>query len=92
VDKKFFKFEYCLLRPANRTLKYFFVKVNLYKTPVTDVPTTYVNIFMKHLLNKLLKYPFKHDLMADRVSTEVGNHRMTNILPFPERKHMNKMN
>jgi len=46
----------------------------------------------EHLLNKLLKYPFKHDLMADRVSTEVGNHRMTNILPFPERKHMNKMN
>nr|XP_044251831.1 uncharacterized protein LOC108065048 [Drosophila takahashii] len=36
-DKEFSNFEYCRLKSVNRTYKYFSLKANLYKTPVTDV-------------------------------------------------------
>ncbi|XP_017077353.1 uncharacterized protein LOC108112113 [Drosophila eugracilis] len=37
VDPDFCNFEYCFLKSVNRTYKYYLLKVNLYKTPVTKV-------------------------------------------------------
>ncbi|KAI8044713.1 hypothetical protein M5D96_000884 [Drosophila gunungcola] len=35
--------------------------------------------------------PFDHDLVVDKLSTEIVNHRFTNILPFPEGGYMVEM-
>ncbi|XP_070137697.1 uncharacterized protein [Drosophila bipectinata] len=40
LDKSFDDFEYCYLKSVNRSYKYFSVKVNLFKTPVTKVTGT----------------------------------------------------
>ncbi|XP_041675671.1 uncharacterized protein LOC121530527 [Drosophila eugracilis] len=41
VDPNFCKFEYCLLKSVNRTYKYFMVKLNLYKTPLTKAKVNF---------------------------------------------------
>nr|XP_043068297.1 uncharacterized protein LOC122321631 [Drosophila bipectinata] len=40
VDKSFDDFDYCYLKSVNRSYKYFFIKVNLFKTPITKIKVT----------------------------------------------------
>ncbi|XP_043068538.1 uncharacterized protein [Drosophila bipectinata] len=41
LDKTFSDFEYCFLKSINRTYKYFSLKVNLFKVPVTKVKVNF---------------------------------------------------
>ncbi|EDV32509.2 uncharacterized protein Dana_GF19730 [Drosophila ananassae] len=126
LDKTFSDFEYCYLKSINRTYKYFSLKVNLFKVPITSVkinlalykrfngykPFLYNVTFdaCKFLMNRksqpvsLYFYeffssvsnmnhscPYDHDLIMEKLTTDIINHRFTKILPFPDGDYMIKM-
>ncbi|XP_017077347.1 uncharacterized protein LOC108112108 [Drosophila eugracilis] len=127
VDPDFCNFEYCYLKSVNRTYKYFMLKVNLYKIPVTKVKvnfaiykfangykpfmynvtvdackflknpksnpvTDYIHGFFKDFSNMNHSCPYDHDLVVDKLTTDLFNQRMKYLLPFPEGKYLVQMN
>ncbi|XP_050744803.1 uncharacterized protein LOC108031001 [Drosophila biarmipes] len=53
--------------------------------------TSYFYDFIKDISNMNHTCPFDHDLVMDKLSTELVNHRLTNVLSFPEGDYMVEM-
>ncbi|XP_070073105.1 uncharacterized protein [Drosophila takahashii] len=53
--------------------------------------TSYFYDFFKDISNMNHTCPFTHDLVMEKLSTEIVNHRLTNILSFPEGDYMMEM-
>ncbi|KAH8328204.1 hypothetical protein KR067_006042, partial [Drosophila pandora] len=60
LDKTFSDFEYCYLKSINRTFKYFSLKVNLFKVPVTSVT---INLALYKRFNGYK--PFLYNITVD---------------------------
>ncbi|KPU73991.1 uncharacterized protein Dana_GF27850 [Drosophila ananassae] len=60
LDKTFSDFEYCYLKSINRTYKYFSLKVNLFKVPITSVT---VNLALYKRFNGYK--PFLYNITVD---------------------------
>ncbi|KAH8401272.1 hypothetical protein KR009_004212, partial [Drosophila setifemur] len=59
-DKKYMDFEWCLLKSVNRSYKYFSVKANLFKVPITQVTVNFA------LYKRLSGYkPFLYNITLD---------------------------
>ncbi|KAH8244324.1 hypothetical protein KR026_006593, partial [Drosophila bipectinata] len=126
LDKTFSDFEYCFLKSINRTYKYFSLKVNLFKVPITKVKLNlalykrlngykpflynvtfdackflknkksqpvalYFYEFFRSFSNMNHSCPYDHDLVLEKLSTEMFYHRFTKILPFPDGDYMFQM-
>ncbi|XP_068150961.1 uncharacterized protein [Drosophila tropicalis] len=60
LDKTFSEFEYCYLKSVNRSYKYFSLKVNLHKIPITNVSVNF------SLMKRLSRYkPFLYNITID---------------------------
>ncbi|XP_017133542.1 uncharacterized protein LOC108150089, partial [Drosophila elegans] len=127
LDKQFDEFEHCYLKSVNRTYKYVYMKVNLFKTPVKKIkinlslqkrfngyrpflfnitvdacrlllnpsanPTfNYFYGFLGNHTNVNHPCPFDHDLIFDKITTNLISHRMSKILPFPEGDYLMEVN
>ncbi|KAH8279369.1 hypothetical protein KR026_008201, partial [Drosophila bipectinata] len=54
--------------------------------------TKYYFDFFKNFSNINHSCPYNHDLIIEKVTTTVVNHRVTKVLPFPEGDYMLQMN
>ncbi|XP_070851639.1 uncharacterized protein [Drosophila suzukii] len=64
---------------------------NFLKNKKRNPIASYFYDFIKDISNMNHTCPFDHDLVWDKLSTEHINHRVTNILSFPEGDYMMEM-
>ncbi|XP_070068199.1 uncharacterized protein [Drosophila takahashii] len=62
-----------------------------YKNQNSNPVALFFYNFFKEQSNMNHSCPYNHDIVVDKISTEFVNHRMTNVLPFPEGRYMLKM-
>ncbi|XP_017058108.1 uncharacterized protein LOC108099247 [Drosophila ficusphila] len=61
------------------------------KNPKSNPVTFYFYEFIKGISNMNHTCPYDHDLVWDKLSNEIINHRVTKVLPFPEGDYMVEM-
>ncbi|XP_017078310.1 uncharacterized protein LOC108112677 [Drosophila eugracilis] len=63
-----------------------------FKNQKSNPVGSYFYEFFRETSNLKYSCPYNHDIVVDKVSTELFNHRLTKILPFPEGEYMVQMN
>ncbi|KAH8412812.1 hypothetical protein KR009_005877, partial [Drosophila setifemur] len=58
----------------------------------SDPLTAFFYGFFKNCSNMNHTCPYDHDLVVDKLSTQIMNHRVTEVLPFPDGNYMIQTN